>query len=98
LKSFLGTVENVDTQKLYIQWLPEHQAAFDQLKLTQGKSISLAYYNPTAPTEIIVDASPVGLGAILAQEQPDGKVRPVRFGSRALTDVETRYSQTERKP
>jgi hypothetical protein len=41
---------------------------------------------------MIVDASPVGLGALLVQE---GKV--ISYGSRALNDVETRYSQTERE-
>ena len=40
----------------------------------------------------MVDASPTGLGAILTQ---DGKI--VSYASKALTDVERRYSQTERE-
>ena len=40
----------------------------------------------------MVDASPVGLAALLVQEK-----RVVVYGSRALSDVETRYSQTERE-
>ena len=43
-------------------------------------------------TEIIVDASSVGLGGLLMQE---GKV--ISYASLALSDVETRYSQTERE-
>jgi hypothetical protein len=43
-------------------------------------------------TTMIVDASPVGLGALLVQY---GKV--ISYGSRALNDVKTRYSQTERE-
>ncbi|CAC5405119.1 unnamed protein product [Mytilus coruscus] len=50
-----------------------------------------------AETHVIVDASPVGLGAILSQKQSDGNFRPVTFASRTLTDVEQRYSQTERE-
>ncbi|CAC5396188.1 unnamed protein product [Mytilus coruscus] len=50
-----------------------------------------------AETYVIVDASPVGLGAILSQKQSDGNFRPVTFASRTLTDVEQRYSQTERE-
>ena len=41
---------------------------------------------------MIVDASPVCLGGLLAQ---DGKV--ISYASRALSDVESRYSQTERE-
>lgn len=43
------------------------------------------------PKKVIVDASPVGVSAILTQE---GKV--VSYGSRALTDVEQHYTITNR--
>ena len=49
-----------------------------------------------AETTVIADASPVGLGAVLAQEE-DGILRPISFASRALSDVEKRYSQTEKE-
>ena len=52
----------------------------------------MAYFDPSKSTEIVVDASPVGLGAIFTQE---GKI--VSYASRALTDVEQRYSQTDRE-
>ena len=52
----------------------------------------MAYFDPSKSTEIIEDASPVGLGAIFTQE---GKI--VSYASRALTDVEQRYSQTDRE-
>ena len=57
----------------------------------------LVYYNLAANTELIIDASPHGLGAVLAQEQTDGQFKPVRYASRSLDDTETRYSQTERE-
>jgi hypothetical protein len=41
---------------------------------------------------IIVDASPIGLGALLSQSG-----RLISHGSRALSHVETRYSQTDRE-
>ena len=52
----------------------------------------MSYFNPAQETKVIVDASPVGLGGILAQ---DGKI--ISYASRALSDVESRYSQTERE-
>lgn len=61
-----------------------------QDELTSNRVMS--YFDPTKPTEVIVDASPTGLGAILTQEE-----KIISYGSRALSDVETRYSQTERE-
>ena len=57
----------------------------------------MAYFNEEYQTELVVDASPVGLGAMLYQrknEHFDPKV--VAYAYRALTDVERRYSKTER--
>ena len=44
----------------------------------------------------IVDASPVGLGAILEQKHK-GNFRPVAYANRTLNAVERRYSQIERE-
>jgi hypothetical protein len=58
----------------------------------------MAYFDTTKCTELIVDASPTGLGAILQQHTPgneDHKV--IAYASRALSPVEQRYSQTERE-
>ena len=50
------------------------------------------YFDQEKETEVIIDASPVGVSAILTQ---DGKV--VSYSSRALTDVEQSFSQTDRE-
>ena len=57
---------------------------------------TLAYYEVGAETEVIVDARPVGLGAMLTQKKRDGH-RPVTYISKSLSPVEQRYSQTERE-
>ena len=58
---------------------------------------TMAYYNPKAETNVLVDASYFGIGAIITQKQKDGNFKPVAYGSRELTPVEQqRYSQTER--
>lgn len=45
-----------------------------------------------------MDASPVGLGAILCQIDPKSQARQVvAYASRSLTETEQRYSQTERE-
>ena len=58
----------------------------------------MTYYEIGRETEVIVDESPSGLGAILAQKEKDAKCSKVVTGiSRALTPVKSRYSKTERK-
>ncbi|KAF7654889.1 hypothetical protein LDENG_00063750 [Lucifuga dentata] len=55
----------------------------------------LAYFRLDAPTIVISDASPVGLGAVLQQTQEDGQNKPVAYASCSLTPTERRYSQIE---
>ena len=78
-------------------WGTDQENSFKELKQKLTSANSMAYFNPTAYTQVIVDASPVGLGAILTQEQSDGSFKPVIYASRSLTDVERRYSQTEKE-
>lgn len=57
----------------------------------------MAYYTVGRPARITCDASPIGLGAILEQQQTDGVWKPVYYASRKLTPTETGYSQFERE-
>ena len=57
----------------------------------------MAYHRQGAPTGLTTDASSVGIGAILEQEQEDGSYRPICYASRKLSKVEKRYSQFERE-
>ncbi len=59
--------------------------------------VCMAYYNPRQETQLTVDASPYGLGAILSNIDANGVVRNVAYASRSLTDTEQHYSQTERE-
>ncbi|MCG8094404.1 MAG: DDE-type integrase/transposase/recombinase [Candidatus Thiodiazotropha endolucinida] len=73
-------------------WSDEQEQAFQKLKDSLTSDTSIAYFDPSKETELWVDASPVGLGAILCQEN-----KIVAYASRALSPVEQRYSQTERE-
>ena len=74
------------------KWEQEEQRALDELKEALVGDQVMSYFDPRKKTEIIVDARPSGLGGLLVQE---GKV--LGYASRALSDVESRYSQTERE-
>ena len=80
------------------EWTAVHQQAFDNITRALSSSPCMSYFDPQKETSIIVDASPVGLSAILTQkarDSDDSKV--VAYASRSLTDVEQRYSQTEKE-
>ena len=55
----------------------------------------MAYFDMEKATQLCVDASPFGLSAILMQKEKHSNDN--RFGSRSLTKVEQKYSQTERE-
>ena len=80
------------------EWTEEHDNVFARLKQEVSHETVLAHFDQNRETFLIVDASPVGLGAILAQKQDDGTMRPVYFfASKTLSKPETNYSQIERE-
>ena len=80
------------------KWLPEHDKALKCLK-SEFTTHKLAYFNTRWNTEVICDASPVGLGAILTQVNPEDENDKViiQFNSKSLSPLEKKYSQVERE-
>ena len=78
-------------------WEKQHDEAFEEIKKSLATRPTLAYFDPRRKTTRTVDASPTGLGGILSQQDDHGEVHVVAYASKALSDVETRYSQTERE-
>ena len=78
-------------------WEKQHDEAFEEIKKSLATRPTLAYFDPRRKTTLTVDASPTGLGGILSQQDDHGEVHVVAYASKALSDVETRYSQTERE-
>ena len=75
---------------------PEQRKAFKSLKEAMSNTETLGFYDMKAKTKIVTDASPVGLGAVLIQVK-NNTPRVVYYASRSLSDVERRYSQTEKE-
>ena len=69
-------------------WGSDQEKAFSTLKQALVSAGTMAYFDLNAKTRVFVDASPVGLGAILTQQQKDGNHKPVIYASRSLSDVE----------
>ena len=56
----------------------------------------LSYFDKTCHTQVIADASPYGLVAVLVQKQ-NGQNRIIAYASRTLSQIERKYSQTEKE-
>ena len=78
------------------RWEKEQQEAFETLKSALTSAEVMSYYDSNTETRLIVDASPVGLGAILEQKRK-GIFRPVAYACRTLNAVKRRYFQIERE-
>ena len=90
--------------KVQFKWEEEEQVAFRRLKESLKEETSLAYFVPNQPIRVHVDAGkkmestsnvPGGLCAILTQQDEKGVWRMCNVANRTLTDIETRYGQTE---
>ena len=73
-----------------VTWTTEQQTAFDSIKALLNNAESMTYYSPTAQIKIIVDANPVGIGAILTQKQLNITFHPISYQSCPLTNAEQR--------
>lgn len=79
------------------EWGPDQQRAFATLKASLSDKSILGFFNPQDDVILMVDASPVGLGAVLAQRNQQWKYKVIAFASKSLSDVERKYCQTERE-
>ena len=79
------------------KWTQIEEQCFQALKQAVMSASMVVHFDTKKETKVVADASPIGLGAILLQLQEDDVYKPVAFASRALTPVESRYSQTERE-
>ena len=96
LKTVSEPLRRLIRKDVHFSWGKEQEVAFNELKKRLAETETLGYFDSAAKTLVITDASPVGLGAILVQEQ-NGEERVICYASRSLTDVEKRYSQTEKE-
>lgn len=76
-------------------WTEKCQDAFRELRTLLINSPLLIFPDFAKPFVLETDASGAGLGAVLAQKQKDGSIRPVAYASRSLQPHERNYGITE---
>ncbi|CAH2085393.1 unnamed protein product [Euphydryas editha] len=78
------------------QWNSACDFAFNKVKELLVSSKVLAHYSLSLPLVLTVDASAVGVGAVISHVTATGE-RPIAFASRSLCTAERSYSQIERE-
>lgn len=73
-------------------WGDDQDKAFEQLTDSLVSDSVMAYFDTEKETLLEVDTSSYCLGAVLVQER-----KVISYASKALSDVESRYSETERE-
>ena len=79
--------------------MDKHQKAMDMLK-SKLTTDAMSYFDLKKKTRLEINASPVGLAAVLTQYNPShdyNEKSVVWYLSRALSEVETRFLQVEKE-
>ena len=75
-------------------WTAECEIAFDTLRQKLSTTPVLAYPDFSKDFTLETDASKLGLGVILSQDQ---KLYPVAYASRSISNAEANYAITDLK-
>lgn len=88
---------NLLKKDVRFKWTQECQEALNALIRGINEDAVLAFPKYEKQFHLTTDASKVGIGAVLSQEDEGGRERPISFISRKLNRAETNYSTTEQE-
>ena len=84
--------ENAKKKHRKVEWGDEQEQSFSELKDACTKTPVLAYADYKKPFRLNTDASEMGLGSVLYQQQDDGTFRVIAYASRSLSKTEKNYN------
>ena len=79
------------------KWTDEHENLFQKLKMSLTSETELTIPNTKHPFFITVDASVIGLGAVLFQLNEQNKMKVISYNSRILNPQEQKLSTLDRE-
>ncbi|GFV35124.1 retrovirus-related Pol polyprotein from transposon 17.6 [Trichonephila clavipes] len=90
--TYMRTIVPIKKKGAKFNWSGVAQDSFDQIKRTLTEAPILQLPNFSEQFNLFTDASGVGIGAVLQQNQ-----KPIAFASRILNKAERNYTVTERE-
>ncbi|GBN21009.1 hypothetical protein AVEN_37402-1 [Araneus ventricosus] len=92
LSTLIAPLRELIKNNTVLLWDSSYDKILDRVKEQITKSPVLAFFDPRVESEIVVDASPFGLGAVLQQRD-----KPIAFASPNLTTTQRNYAHIEKE-
>lgn len=97
LSSLLAPLHLLMRKDTQWAWGDAQQEAFEESKELLTSAKVLVHFDPNLDLIVSCDASPYGVGAVLAHRMPDGSERPIAYASRTLSPAEKNYSHLDKE-
>ena len=97
LSTILAPLYHLLRKKAHWRWRAAQQKAFATAKELLKSPHLLVHYDANKELILSCDASPYGLGAILAHKMENGSERPIEYASRTLSPAEKNYAQIDKE-
>ena len=78
-------------------WGKPQQESFNNANECLISPRVLIHFDQKLKVILSCDASPTGVGAVLAHQLSDGSERPVAYASRSMSETEQRYAQIDKE-
>ena len=96
MSSILAPLYKLLEKKTTWNWGQAQQTAFQLAKQKLTSASVLVHFDPQKPLILSCDASPYGIGAVIAHQTPEGE-KPIAFASRSLSPAENNYAHLDKE-
>jgi hypothetical protein len=97
LSTIIYPLNNLLKNNVTFNWNNSCEKSFQYVKKEIQSERVLVHFNNDSPLILAVDASPVGVGAVLSHKMPDGSEKPIQYASKTLNNTQQKYAQIDRE-